>query len=185
MELRKSSHIKCVAMSEIPGYSSLESSNKSAEQVLYEYKTWSNTVLITNQRIILGRENWPIGEIENAQLVSQSMLSRVIPSLHTLPEFWLTVSLAIVAGLLINIGSTLRSTPPWFIIITVLTLVLFLISLVYTVVSNPITIYKMHITLRSGQEQTSHQYWYAEDRASADATIQAIQQAISTFSSNS
>ncbi len=159
------------------------------EHVLFKYNNnWfdrlSGSVLITDQRVVLGSQSWSITEIASAQLVPDRIRSRS-GTLTPLASKVLVVGviLGLTSSLLINSRLPVISLD----LLTCLGFLLFFAAagcLAYVGLNNYAEVYRLQLTFKDGRQQMVN-IWYADAARAvprpARRTVAAITQAIAAY----
>ncbi len=120
------------------------------EQVIYRYARLglvNGRVLITNERLILGKEVWPIRDVQNAEVVSQQILGMPVPlNKNSMAGFSFGFALG-VSGLLLIVLAPQGEVRILFVLASIILFVLSAFVYIRTYINNPITMYKVRLTL--------------------------------------
>jgi hypothetical protein len=155
----------------------------SNEQVIYRFayfRLFGGEVLVTDSRLVLGRETWPIERIQGAEVVSRKMIVSGVPFSRDLIIGMSNGGVLAAAALLLIGFAPQGNTQILFILGGLLLLALSGVIILRAIVRNPSTIYKVKLTIDATEGsgwQYEAQYIFL-DTWHADKTVGAIHVAI-------
>jgi hypothetical protein len=152
------------------------------QEEVTSYIYMNGQVLVTNKRVVLDRETWPIEAIAEARLRVNHIIAPTRGYMNPKLEGGYALGSTLVAGAILTIAfmSLSHTASPILLALAMLLIISGAGVMAYTAIRNPLEVYKVRlilIGLHGGQHETESMYtWY--DKIRAAQTVDAINNAL-------